>query len=224
MLPILRIIPVGGVCIAVLIVLLAISPPRDSRQDLPSEMVLARGPLLDRRNHPEWPQLLVKAAFQRAGEILKLRDLPNTPTVTAPVPLPPAPPAVDAAVAPTPQPKLDAVKIDSAEAAPATAKDTVVAALPGNIDDMKSAAPASVPTALPPAPAAPAQASIKAGQSASFGAVCAPMTPPVVNPRWQAMMSAPALAIASASPSLKTYGVVSMSFSCAFAIISTSRP
>lgn len=155
MLPLLRIIPVGGVLLAVLIVLLAISPPREARLDVSPDMVLARGPLIDRRDHPEWPQLLVKAAYRRAGEVLKLRDLPNTPTVTAPVPLPPAPPAMDAAVAPAPQPDLDA-----AQAATATPKDTVVAALPGNIDDMKSAAPPSAPATPPSAPDTPAQTSV----------------------------------------------------------------
>ena len=51
-----------------------------------------------------------------------------------------------------------------------------------------------------------------------------PMLPPVVSPKWQTMISAPALAIASASAALKTYGVVSMSLELARRIRSTSSP
>src|SRR6266851_5313820 len=40
--------------------------------------------------------------------------------------------------------------------------------------------------------AAAAQASMRSGQSSSFSAVCAPIAPPVVRPRWQTMISAPA--------------------------------
>ena len=101
MLPILRIIPVGGVCLAVLILLLAISPPRETRRGASPEMVLARGPLIDRRQHPEWPQFLMQAAFRRAGEVLSLRDLPDTPTRIAPVALPPERPVIAAAPAPS---------------------------------------------------------------------------------------------------------------------------
>jgi hypothetical protein len=52
--------------------------------------------------------------------------------------------------------------------------------------------------------AASAQASTLAGQSASSSTVSAPIEPPVVNPRWQTMISAPALAMAAASSALKT--------------------
>ena len=144
MLPILRIIPVGGVCIAVLIVVLALSPPREPRQGVAPEVAWMRGPLLDRHDHPEWPQWLVQAAYRRAGEVLKLRDLPDAPTRAAPMPLPPERPAAVAAKAPvalpaapptetaaapdhvappiaTPVPTADTAKTDTAPAAPAAA-------------------------------------------------------------------------------------------------------
>ncbi len=49
-----------------------------------------------------------------------------------------------------------------------------------------------------------AQPLMRSMQSSSVSAVSAPIAPPVVRPRWQTMMSAPAVAIARASASLKT--------------------
>ena len=74
------------------------------------------------------------------------------------------------------------------------------------------------------ASAALPQASTRAGQSSSENATPAPIAPPVVRPRWQTTMSAPTSAIAAASSSLNTYGVVSRSFSRARRTSSTSRP
>jgi hypothetical protein len=45
---------------------------------------LARGPLLDRETHLEWRQLLIRAAFKRAGELERLREIPDTPAANRP--------------------------------------------------------------------------------------------------------------------------------------------
>jgi hypothetical protein len=79
MLPILRIIPVGGVSLAILILVLALTPPGGSRLPLTPAMMSARGVLITRSDHPEWRQLLLKAALRRAEELSELRLLPDSP-------------------------------------------------------------------------------------------------------------------------------------------------
>ena len=78
MLPILRIIPVGGVFLAVLIVVLALDPPGGA----PPAITRSRAPLVVAEDHPEWRQFLIQAAVRRADEVSRLRDLPATPTRT----------------------------------------------------------------------------------------------------------------------------------------------
>ena len=80
MLPILRLIPVGGVSLAIMILILALSPPGGPRPPLPRTVMPARGALIARADHPEWRQLLVYAALRRADELSQLRQLPDTPT------------------------------------------------------------------------------------------------------------------------------------------------
>jgi hypothetical protein len=80
MLPILRILPVGGVLLAILILILALSPPDGSRSSLSAAIVPARGALVDRDRHPEVRQFLILAALRRASELSRLRDLPDTPS------------------------------------------------------------------------------------------------------------------------------------------------
>jgi hypothetical protein len=85
MLPILRIIPVGGVLLAIAILVLALNPPAGPHVHFTSAMTPARGALIARGEHPEWRQFLILAALRRADELSKLRDLPDTPTRTAPL-------------------------------------------------------------------------------------------------------------------------------------------
>ncbi len=82
MLPILRILPVGGVLLAILILLLALNVPDGLHTPLSSANVSARGALVDRERHPEVRQFLILAALKRADELNRLRDLPDSPTRT----------------------------------------------------------------------------------------------------------------------------------------------
>ena len=89
MLPILRILPVGGVLLAIFILVLALIPPDGPRSSLSSSGPPARGALVDREKHPEVRQFLILAAVKRANELDRLRDLPDTPARPEPPPEPP---------------------------------------------------------------------------------------------------------------------------------------
>jgi len=78
MLPILRVLPVGGVLLAILILVLALTPPDGSRGPLSSPGVPARGVLSDRDRQAETRQFLIHAAVKRADQLSRLRDLPAT--------------------------------------------------------------------------------------------------------------------------------------------------
>jgi hypothetical protein len=146
MLPILRILPVGGVLLAILILLLALTPPGAARRALPDMVLEARGPLIDRAAHPEWRQFLIQAALQRADEIRRLRDLPDTPVVHAPeppvqmeivIPLP-APVTRTEAAVPSTEEVAEPGKPAPRKAAPAfDAEDAprIIAALPSERTD-----------------------------------------------------------------------------------------
>jgi hypothetical protein len=83
MLPILRIIPVGGVFLAIAILVLSLGAPGGSHTVM-APMLSARGPLQQIDEHPEWRQFLIRAALARADELGRLRELPDEPVRSAP--------------------------------------------------------------------------------------------------------------------------------------------
>ncbi|MFY9685449.1 MAG: hypothetical protein WAJ88_06590, partial [Pseudolabrys sp.] len=118
MLPILRVLPVGGVLLAIFILVLALSPPDGSRAPLNTTMAPARGPLVDAGHNPETRQFLIRAALKRADELNRLRELPDTPTRTAPAPAEPV--AIEPAPAETAveEPKVAGLPADRIESDP----------------------------------------------------------------------------------------------------------
>ena len=116
MLPILRILPVGGVLLAIFILFLALNPPDGPRSPLNTAMAPARGALVDVGHHPETRQFLIMAALKRADELSRLRDLPDTPTRAAPA----EPAAIDPAPAApaAEEPKVAGLPADRTESDP----------------------------------------------------------------------------------------------------------
>jgi hypothetical protein len=182
MVPWLRILPIGGVSAAVLILVLAQTPPRDLRQGVSPDLALARGALLDRNEHPEWPQFLMQAAYRRAGEILKLRDLPNAPMVSAPVALPPERPITASEPPPSAPPPDSAVQsaAKALEAAKSPNETAVTpapqpapmqtATLSADVDDVKAAATL--------APALPTGDAVTAAPEAADVLIATPLPTP----------------------------------------------
>lgn len=89
MLPILRILPVGGVLLAIMLLVLALNPPDGSRTQMAPSVGPMRGAMIARSEHPEWRQFLMLAAIRRADELNRLRELPDTPTRTDAAPAAP---------------------------------------------------------------------------------------------------------------------------------------
>jgi len=89
MLPILRILPVGGVLLAIMLLVLALNPPAGTHMPLAPSVVAMRGAMMARGEHPEWRQFLMLAAIQRAEELNRLRELPDSPARSEPAPVVP---------------------------------------------------------------------------------------------------------------------------------------
>jgi hypothetical protein len=131
MLPILRVIPVGGVLLAITILILALNPPGEPRINFSG--LPASGPLIARELHPEWPQFLMLAASRRAEELNRLRQLPDMPVRGAPR---------EAAPKAEPPPAVAAVPTNRDDAQPEDVTGTVVqspgATLPVDIGETSS--------------------------------------------------------------------------------------
>src|SRR5664280_756079 len=94
MLPMLRILPVGGVFLAIMLLVLALNSPAGTHMQLTPSVAPMRGAMIARDEHPEWRQFLILAAIRRADELNRLRELPDTPTRTDAAPAAPAAPKV----------------------------------------------------------------------------------------------------------------------------------
>lgn len=108
MLPIFRILPVGGVLLAIMLLVLALNPPAGARAALRPDGITLQGAMIDRNAHPEWRQLLILAAIQRAAELNRLRELPDIPTVVAPTVTAPEPPEIKPIIAGLPASREEA--------------------------------------------------------------------------------------------------------------------
>lgn len=62
MLPMLRILPIGGVLLAIMLLVLALNPPDGSRTHMARSAVPARGAMLPPGEHPKWRQFLMRSA------------------------------------------------------------------------------------------------------------------------------------------------------------------
>jgi hypothetical protein len=100
---------VGGV-LAILALLAGFVAPAPSTLARP--VAPARGPLIEAAQHPEWKQFLVQAAYRRADEIERLRELPSAPTIMPKPPNAEPAPAIPVQVADLPPPHIEVAPED----------------------------------------------------------------------------------------------------------------
>ena len=183
MLPILRVLPIGGVLLAILILILALTPPEGRVPAVRDTALEARGPLIDRNEHPEWRQFIMQAAFRRADAVIGLLNLPSRPTRLPEIVVPlPANPGIT--ITPADTERTAAGKASSAAAPmqvasrPAATTDTQPETPPA-----PAAAADPQPTA-PPAPAAaePPAAATDTPAIAALAPAPAPDNAPVTTP------------------------------------------
>jgi hypothetical protein len=110
-LPLFRTISVGGVLV-MLALLAGFAAPGPSTMARPAAP--ARGPLIASDQHPEWKQFLVQAAYRRADELQRLRELPSAPTVMPQPPNETPAPALPVQVADLPPPQATVVSEEDA--------------------------------------------------------------------------------------------------------------
>jgi hypothetical protein len=141
MLPIFRIISVGGVTLAIAILVLALIPPGGTHLVLAQHEVVARGALMDASQHPEWRQFLIHAALRRAGELEQLRDLRDT-VIRAPDPAASKPETRGEALTEAAAPKLVGLPVALNDAEPeditGSLSDNPGATLPIDIGEASS--------------------------------------------------------------------------------------
>ena len=179
MLPILRMTPVGGVLIAIVALVLGFTVPGLSRTRAARVEPPARGALIEQAQHPEWRQFLILAAFQRADELNRLRDLPDNPVRA--VPLPTSKPATSMPKAPLPATEiLPAVMVPPP--AKDTAKDTAAApVLAGLPADRQDADPDDATGTISAAPEAAIPVDIGEASSTELPVSKSEEKPPVIR-------------------------------------------
>lgn len=116
MLPLFRILPVGGVFLAILVLILALRAPGD-RALLPVSLT-ANGAQPNGNDDPQWRHVAIQAALQRANELVRLRDLPDTPPRSEPPPVSEPEPSVQTTVPAVETPKMAALPTERPDADP----------------------------------------------------------------------------------------------------------
>ena len=182
MLPLFRILPVGGVFFAILVLALALKAPGE--RVLPPVSLTAGGAHGAGNDDPQWRQIAIQAALQRATELMRLRDLPDTPPPSHALPNQASPSQAvpsDAPVieAPASEPPGSAPQPVVQETAP-QAEPPKVAALPTERPDADPD-PDSITSSIEDAPAATIPVEIGAASSSELPVVLPEERPAIIR-------------------------------------------